>query len=116
MRPPFRWHWGSTDADGDDGVFEPKEHWAEWVRSERRVTLHPDLRRKKNHDLLWNTLGHEFVHQVYNDGHSTPANERRANRLEERAGQALHDFFHRFLRGGLPRCTGEHCHAGPKKR
>lgn len=112
-RKPYRWHWGQVDGD-EGGVFDAKAHWAEYVNSDKTVTIHPDLRRKDKHDTLWTVLGHELVHQIYGDGHSTPATERRANRLEVEAGNVLHDFFHRFVNGGLPKCTGEDCHIKPK--
>lgn len=95
---PYRWHWGSTDGD-----------YAEYCHAERLVTLHPKLRRKNQHDSLWSTLGHELIHQIYRDNGSTPANEKRATRLEEVAGQVLHDFYHRFKKTGLPKCTGNSC-------
>lgn len=114
-RQPYRWHWGCTDPS-DDGVFDARNHWAEYCEAEKLTTLHPKLRRRELHDHLWKSLGHELVHAIYKDSGSTSANERRANRLEAVAGNVLHDFFLRFYKAGLPRCTGDHCHAARKKR
>ena len=102
---PSRWRWGSEEGDFEDD----RDIFGMYIHAEKQVYLHPKLRRTRQHDELWTTLGHEFVHMIYKDNGSTAWNERRAFRLEEAAGQALHDFYHRFRRTGLPRCTGEKC-------
>lgn len=101
---PSRWIWGS-----DDGTFEDSTDFAEYCHAEKCVRLHPRLRNKAKHDELWRTLGHEFIHQVHKDNGSTKANEARAYRLEQAAGEVLHDFYHRFRKSGIPRCTGAKC-------
>ena len=80
-----------------------------YCHAEKEVSLHPDLRRHEKHDELWLTLGHELIHQLHRDDGQTAAGERRAYRLERVAGEVLHDFYHRFRKNGLPKCTGEKC-------
>lgn len=106
-RKPFRWRWGRPNLDED--LFNPGHDWAAYIHPERTVILHPGLRRKLQHDLLWLSLGHESVHQIFQ--HSTPTERREllAYKHEQAAGEMLHDFWHTARKLGLPVCNGEAC-------
>lgn len=82
-RRKYRFKWG--DPTGE--VFEADKEYGSYCHSDRLTTLHPHLRRKEFHDLLWEVRAHESLHAFFpNLGHA------RIAQLERMVGQYLHDL------------------------
>ena len=104
-RRRYRWQWGRDwEAEAKDG----KEAWGTYSHYKKKplglTLLNPELRPVANHDLMWETLGHEFIHLLTGSQTATKKSERLARLLEERAGHALHDLVQFVRKGGLTKC------------
>ncbi len=90
--------WGANKLLNIDD-WDPKRYAGAHVTNHGIIILSPRLRLHRNHDELWDALGHEFLH------HTFGTDEALAYRFERAIGQALHDLFLGF---SPPRC-GEEC-------